>query len=296
MFHVALKPGGCGSRREPRLPMPRRDCAGCRKGPAAFTLVEMLVAIAAMALLAGLLVPAVQMAREAARRSRCQNNLRQMGFALAGYESANGRLPAGRDAMNRWHHSWATAILPQLEQAALFHQYDYRRAWNDPANEGVTSANLAVFRCPSAIGKWDGKTDYGGNYGSALTGLTPGFQEGRAWEAGMFPPIHVPLPGRYRSSPVRMGEVTDGTSQTFLILEDTDRPAKEGGMWANGHNCFAHDNGPVNRSISKEIFSRHPGGAQGLLADGSVRFLSESMAISVVGALCTRAAGEVVAP
>jgi type II secretory pathway pseudopilin PulG len=273
----------------------RRGDARLRSAPVGFTLVEVLAAVAIAATLVGLLLPAVQMSREAARRAQCQNNLRELGNALIGYESAHGRLPAGRDAENRWQHSWATAILPQLERGDLFQRYDYSRAWNDPANEPVTKANLAIVRCPAAIQKWDGKTDYGGNYGSSLTGLTPGFQYGRAWEAGTFPPIHIALPGRHRSSAIRLGEVTDGTSQTFLVLEDSDRSAKEGGMWANGHNCFAHDSGPVNRSNSKEIFSRHPRGAQALLADGSVHFVSESMASSVVGALCTRAAGEVVA-
>jgi prepilin-type N-terminal cleavage/methylation domain-containing protein/prepilin-type processing-associated H-X9-DG protein len=295
MSSAVLRRHGGGLPSQPRrLPSPRRGCVLCRHDSRGFTLVEMLVTIAVMAILAGLLLPAVQMAREAGRRMQCQNNLRQIGLALAAFESTSGRLPVGRDAQNKWNHSWATAILPQLEHAASYQQYDYRKAWNDPANAAAANANLAVFRCPSATGKWDGKTDYGGNYGSALTGLKPGFPEGFAWEAGTFPPIHVAMPGKYRSSSVRMGEITDGTSQTFLVLEDADRSAKEGGLWANGHNCFAHDDGPINRNISKEIFSRHPGGASGLLADGSVRFLSVSIEVSVVGALCTRAVGEVV--
>jgi len=262
----------------------------------AMTLIEVLVATAIMGALVAIALPAVQMAREAARRTQCQNNLRELGGALASFETTHGHLPAGRDAHNRWQHSWATAILPQLEQNDLFQRYDYARAWNDPANEPVVQASLAVFRCPSAIGKWNGKTDYGGNYGSGLTGLRAGFQEGRAWEAGTFPPIHVPLRGKFRRAAVRMGEVTDGTSQTLLVVEVADRPSKQGGMWANGHNCLAHDNGGVNNRSSQEIFSRHPGGAGGLMADGSVRFLAESIEAVVVGALCTRAAGEVAAP
>jgi prepilin-type N-terminal cleavage/methylation domain-containing protein/prepilin-type processing-associated H-X9-DG protein len=258
-----------------------------------FTVVEVLVAVAIVATLAGLLLPAVQHAREAARRARCQNNLRQIGLGIASHESAIRCLPAGRDAAGGRQHSWCTAVLPYLEQPALHTRYDYSQAWDNPTNLPVAETDLTVFRCPSAIGKWPGKTDYGGNYGSALTGLTPGFQHGFAWEAGTLPPIHVAMPGSHRMAPVRIGEVTDGTSQTFLVLEDADRPAKEGGMWANGHNCFAHDNGPINHEISQEIFGRHPAGANGLLADGSVRFLSESIVLSVVGAMCTRASGEV---
>jgi prepilin-type N-terminal cleavage/methylation domain-containing protein len=262
----------------------------------AVTLIEVLVAIAVVGALVSIAFPAIQAAREAGRRMQCQHNLRQIGLVLATFESATRRLPAGRDAQNRWQHSWATAILPQLEQTDLFERYDFHRAWDDPANQPDSAVNLAVFCCPSATGTWDGKTDYGGNYGSSLTGLTPGFQCGFAWEAGALPPIHIAMPGPHRAAAVALSEFKDGTSQTFLVLEDADRAAKEGGMWANGHNCFAHDNGPVNNSQSKEIFSRHPKGACALLADGSVRFLSVSMESTVVGAFCTRATGEVVAP
>lgn len=261
-----------------------------------FTLIELLVAIAIIAVLLAIAAPAVQHIRQAAQRSQCQNHLRQMGVALASFESAHGALPPGRDARNGWHHSWATAILPYLEQAALYDEYDYQRAWDDVANDAVISESLAVFRCPASLAEWPGKTDYGGNCGSALTGLTPGFQYGYAWEAGMLPPIHVELPGNYRKSGVRMAEVRDGTSQTFLVLEDADRAADEGGLWGNGYNCFAHDEGPINANPSKEIFSRHPGGAHALMADGSVRFLSESLGLSIIGAMCTRARGEIVEP
>lgn len=257
------------------------------------TLVELLAAIAIVAVLAGLLLPAVQTAREMARRMRCQNNLHQMGAAILAFESAQGRLPAGRDAERNWQHSWATAILPQLEQGALYEAYNFQHAWQDSLNQRVASANVAVFRCPSAIAQWDGKTDYGGNYGSALTGLRPGFSLGRAWEAGTFPPVHLTLPGQYRAAAVRLADINDGTSQTLLILEDADRPAAQGGLWASGHNCFAHDRGPVNGSNSKEIFSRHPRGANSLAGDGSIRWLAESLGPAALGAWCTRAGGEV---
>ncbi len=274
---------------------PRADRQAGSLPHAGFTLVELLVVLAIVGLLVALALPAVQFAREAARRMHCQSNLRQMGVAMAGFESAMGHLPPGRDARHSWDHSWCTAILPQLEQSALHGQYDYARGWDDPANAPVASAELAVFRCPSAVDRWAGKTDYGGNYGSALTGLTPGFQHGFAWESGTLPPINVVMVGSYRSSPVRIAEVTDGTSQTLLVVEDADRTAEEGGLWASGHNCFAHDDGPINAHVSKEIFSRHPGGASVLAGDGSVRFLSASMELQVVGALCTRAAGEALA-
>src|SRR5262245_28971144 len=286
--------GPASNRRAGSTPFREGDLVMARHQRSGFTLIELLVAIAIIATLVAIAAPAVQRIRQAAQRTQCQNHLRQMGVALAGFESTWGALPAGRDARNGWHHSWATAILPHLEQSALYDQYDYQRVWDDVANEPVIAENLTVFRCPAALAEWPGKSDYGGNCGSALTGLTPGFQCGFAWEAGMLPPIHVELPGNYRQAGVRMGEVRDGASQTFLVLEDADRAAEEGGLWGNGYNCFAHDEGPVNANPSKEIFSRHPGGAHALLADGSVPFLSESADLSIIGAMCTRARGEVV--
>jgi prepilin-type N-terminal cleavage/methylation domain-containing protein len=260
----------------------------------AYSLVELLVAISIIALLICLALPAIQMARESSRRAQCQNNLRQLGVALMSFESAARLLPAGRDAENDYQHSWATAVLPQLDQQALHSRYDYGNRWNSSSNAVVAQANVKVFRCPSATLKWDGKSDYGGNYGSSLTGLFPGSEKGSAWESGTFPPINVGTFGNYRNQAVRINEITDGTSHTFFVLEDADRPASAGGVWANGHNCFAHDKGRVNNRMSKEIFSRHPAGANGLLADCSVRFLTESVDPWILGALSTRAAGEAV--
>lgn len=260
-----------------------------------FTLIELLIVVVIITILLSLALPAVQQARESVRRVRCQNNLREIGLALAGFESTQSYLPPGRDAARGWNHSWSTAILRHLEQEALADKYHWKLAWDTPANTSLTTTDLAIFRCPSTTENWPGKTDYGGNYGTALTGLTPGFQHGYAWEAGTLPPIHIQRPGNYRRGGVKIGEILDGTSHTLVVMEDADRPANEGGLWANGHNCFAHDQGPVNATVSNEIFSRHAGGAFAVLAHGGVRFLSESISLKVLGALSTRAGGEAVA-
>jgi prepilin-type N-terminal cleavage/methylation domain-containing protein/prepilin-type processing-associated H-X9-DG protein len=260
-----------------------------------FTIIELLASIAIVGVVLAMLLPAVQKARESARKTECKNNLRQMGVALLAHESQYGGLPPGRNADKGRNHSWATAVLPFLDQSALAENYHWDQAWNAALNRNVTDSDLVVFRCPSALENWAGKSDYGGNYGSSLTGLTPGFQRGFGWESGTLPPIEIQMPGDYRSEGVRFGEVSDGASQTFLVLEDADRPARQGGMWGNGHNCFAHDNGPINGQNSHEIFSRHPGGAHALFADGSTQFLSESTDLLVLGALATRSQGEVVA-
>src|SRR5262249_44945171 len=125
----------------------KRRCSMNRNHRSGFTLIELLVAIAIIAVLLAITLPAVQQIRQAAKRAHCQKHLRQMGVALAGFESTWGTLPAGRDGRNGWHHSWATAVLPHLEQPKLYDQYDYQRAWDDVANQPVVSENLAVFRC-----------------------------------------------------------------------------------------------------------------------------------------------------
>src|SRR5439155_26515849 len=104
--------------------------------PAGFTLIELLVVIAIIAILIALLLPAVQQAREAARRTQCKNNLKQMGLAVANYESSFGIFPPGRiedAAANDWH-SWAALILPLIDQANMYDQYNSRLLWNDPGN------------------------------------------------------------------------------------------------------------------------------------------------------------------
>jgi len=243
-----------------------------------------------------LILPAVQMARESARRTTCRNNLRQIGLALHNFESSHRVFPPGRDAHEDHHHSWATAVLPHLEQTAGYERYDYSHAWNHTVNVPVIKSNVPVFRCPSAVEKWSGKSDYGGNFGTTLTGLEPGFSRGLGWESGVLLVVRMPYGDIFRKRPVRMADIRDGASNTIIVVEDADRTAREGGRWGDGHNGVAHDNGPVNNSPSSEIHSRHPGGAFVLMTDGSVRFVTESMDLDVLGALCTRAGGEVTGP
>jgi hypothetical protein len=242
---------------------------------------------------------------------QCQNNLRQIGQALLLYHTTYGRFPPGRDGFQGRDHSWATAILPQLERAELRRLYDYNKPWHDglttrpghpfPAledihitpstNAAVAATSLAVFQCPTGD-NWPGCTDYGGNYGSTLTGLRPGFGRGEGWSAGVLVAVNLTIPADARREAVNLSDVRDGASNTFLVLEDADLPPDEGGLWANGHNCFAHDGGRINAERSNEIFSNHRGGAHGLFTDGRAQFLREAMDPRILGALCTRARGE----
>src|SRR5262245_15791655 len=120
----------------------------------AFTLVELLVVIAIIGILVALLLPAVQSAREAARRMQCGNNLKQLGLALLNYESSRGVFPFGcggtsGGARYAQTGTWAAFILPQLEQQNLFDTFDFKRHMNDPANQKAVSTIVPGFICPS---------------------------------------------------------------------------------------------------------------------------------------------------
>jgi prepilin-type N-terminal cleavage/methylation domain-containing protein/prepilin-type processing-associated H-X9-DG protein len=116
-----------------------------------FTLVELLVVIAIIGVLVALLLPAVQTAREAARRMQCQNNLKQMGLAFQNHESAKGGFPPRRfSSPEHGYTGWGLFILPYMEQKAIYDKYDFRYDFYDPVNKELTETILKVYTCPSA--------------------------------------------------------------------------------------------------------------------------------------------------
>ena len=132
----------------------------------AFTLVELLVVVAVTAILAAVLLPAVQMARESGRRSQCVQNLRQIGIAFAGYESSFKAFPPG---ISCGGFSLHTNILPLIEQAPLSSLIDYSAGQLAPQNSAVTNTSLPLFLCPSDSAGLDrGATNYAGNFGCGL--------------------------------------------------------------------------------------------------------------------------------
>jgi prepilin-type N-terminal cleavage/methylation domain-containing protein/prepilin-type processing-associated H-X9-DG protein len=250
-----------------------------------FTLVELMAVVAIGGVLLSLLLAAVQVSREAARKSACANNLRNQVLALAQFHDTQQRFPPGRRVTRSGEWSWCLESLPFLEQAALASSFDRTKPWSDPAhNLAVANANLKVFRCPSAALKFDGKTDYAGINGSWLGSTT-----GTGLENGVMVTIR-----RRRINSMRIADITDGAAHTIIMGECTDRLEGEGGRWISGFNCLSHDNGGINANPADDIYSRHSGGAYVGLADGSVRFASSKMAKEVIGALCTRSGGETI--
>lgn len=262
-----------------------------------FTLVELLVVIAIIGVLISLLLPAVQAAREAARRTQCKNNLRQIGLGFLMYHDAQGSLPVGcldkRTGRNSdgLQLSWLAALLPYLEQRGLWEQIDFERAYDSVENAGPAAVPVTTFLCPStarlaedresvhfvsddAGGASRAASDYGGVFGT--TKVTP-------ITNGVF----------FYDVAVSLREVTDGTTHTLAVIEDTGRGTDWDGDWINGENVFNQGYG-VNQRQNNEIWSDHPGGAQAISCDAAVRYLSESIDFEVLKALCTRSNDEII--
>lgn len=265
--------------------------AGGRRG---FTLIELLVVIAIIAVLIALLVPAVQKVREAASRTQCTNNLRQIAIALHAFHDVRNYFPQGgwnpsgtsaADTADRRQWGWSFHILPYIEQGQLFSSTNLTQ---------IRSTPVAVYYCPTrrapAAYNNHNVTDYAGCAGSDANG-----------KDGVIARGFVPS--------VKMAFITDGTSNTILIGERQLNVAKLGAATDDNESNFlsgwngdydhyrrattslpptADFSDPAITSANQRFGSSHPGGLNVALADASVRFVSFSVSPTQFMRACVR--------
>ncbi len=290
-----------------------------------FTLIELLVVIAIIAVLISLLLPAVQSAREAARRAQCTNNLKQIGLAALNYESTTGVLPGGSYSSWDPYHSYFSAnfscfvhMLPYFEQAPMYNAVNFNLTRYNLENITIAGVKIASLNCPSD------QTDlqpilpraYGWNYGYDVIPTSPVYNQAFTSYGGCsgtyiskyYIGISSSNPQQvlsqmngliYDDSTVKLAQITDGTSNTFLFGERAKFPlakvdpsfAVSDGSWNTGqyYDTMVSTFYPPNLANSSTAIpstsyyapamasSMHPGGLNFGFADGSVRFVKNSI-------------------
>lgn len=296
-----------------------------------FTLIELLVVIAIIAILIGLLLPAVQKVREAAARSTCQNNMKQLGLAIHNYEATYGKLPTSGEGNNATKtgtdfdlESFYTVILPYVEQGALYNMMDHTQNYDaTPSNQQAAKTRIKTFICPSnPINALDpngyGPADY---MTVAYCDIDPFTGAQASTRSDAFLRLD-------KNGGARIGDCTDGTSNTIALIEDVGKdgtinggfsvkyPTRRLYAWAdpNMGNGISGPPGGVIRPINNnaipkggpstclwstnncgpndEPFGWHTGGVVAVFGDGSVRYLRDSITMVQMRLLCDPADGQ----
>jgi prepilin-type N-terminal cleavage/methylation domain-containing protein/prepilin-type processing-associated H-X9-DG protein len=285
-----------------------------------FTLIELLVVIAIIAVLIALLLPAVQQAREAARRSQCINNLKQLGLALHNYHDTHNVFPpgwigvqsGGPDMEGPSGFAWGVHILPYVDQGPLYNRINFNVSLLDSSNAIALQTVLPVFRCPSdpSPDKWQIAEE--ANPSNILATLpTANYVGGFGTEGAEDICIAAPFPAAqcvgdgmfWHNSKVRMADVSDGTSNTIFLGEHRSDKTLDwhstwvglvpGGEEATARFLAVSDHTPNHPALHIDDFSSwHTGGVHLLFGDGRVRFLTQSVDFGVFRAITTRAGGE----
>jgi len=308
-----------------------------------FTLIELLVVIAIIAILIALLLPAVQQAREAARRTQCKNNLKQLGLAMHNYHDTHNKFPMQSGLAVAGQQNWEAGIhrkgstlvqlLPFIEQAPLYGRIDFNGdvdAWFSNAANGVRALNIPAYLCPSdtitvntnlahtnylvSMGH-QRMSDNGGWCANRYPGNTLGtgadIGHGTTLDMGRISGVFA-----RSAASARMRDITDGLSNTILMGESRPNCNDHGASgWWNANSVFAlATTAPINFNTcqgkpgyaantcnawnnwqtSMGIKSLHTGGAQVLMGDGSVHFISENIDYRNLQLLGDRRDGQVV--
>lgn len=290
-----------------------------------FTLIELLVTIAIIAVLVALVLPAVQQAREAARRSQCLNNTKQFGIGLHNYlethqvfpPSSTSDVEQGGWIMNpltRHLHSWPTFVMPYMDASSVYQSIDFNVSSLHPNNRTAAAVQFPYNRCPSYSGPTVSSdpdyTQFGPDYaitnyvamGSTTAGVLYGGNTGLYVPDGIIHPLSSNGPR----------DVTDGMSNTLLLVETREEQhavRADGGMMAVVAMRYDDLNSPtyagpelalnytpyfeyIDPNVLWGPSSQHAGGAMHLFADGSVRFIMQDIAAPIYIAITTKAAGE----
>jgi prepilin-type N-terminal cleavage/methylation domain-containing protein len=311
--------------------MPAMNSPTTRRG---FTLIELLVVIAIIAILIGLLLPAVQKVRETAARMQCQNNLKQIGIALHAYHSANGYFPPGAlrssasaqmrqklgMTVTNANHSWAIFILPYIEQENLSKLYNINADWASVTNQPVREAIVKTFQCSSSPNnaKFNEQVLGGITIRAAPGDYAPNNAYSSALEGAGLVDVCLNRNGILQVNQTwSIPEIIDGTSNTMMISECAGRPdffragrlvtpmGSTDGGWADHNSEYivhgmtddgVNSPGPchTNCTNGNEVYSFHTGGANHVMGDGAVRFIPRSMNIRVFVKLVTRAGNDII--
>ncbi|UUO07163.1 DUF1559 domain-containing protein [Blastopirellula sp. J2-11] len=291
-----------------------------------FTLVELLVVIAIIGVLIALLLPAIQQAREAARRMSCTNNLKQVGLALHNYHDTLGQFPPGHSLSSdcsKQYGSWVVAILPGMEQTSLRELYVDTTDWWRGENQPARAIEVDTLVCASDVNVANYNTTYDfgfrGNYAANI-----GIGTYSRSQCGS-PDDHTGLTTKgpfLLNAKVGMRDITDGTSNTFAIgeIRRVNSNDSRGALFADaGSNLLAFDFGPnptsadiTERCVNQpenglpcssngsggphrlSARSLHPGGVNMLLFDGSVRFVPETVSLTTWQGMASMNGQEVV--
>ncbi len=295
-------------------------CPAAKRAPKGFTLIELLVVIAIIAVLIGLLLPAVQKVREASNRVKCSNNLKQVGLALHNYHDVRGSFPPGyltpppyvtypptQDLRPGW--GWGSYILPFVEQDNLyrFGQVDQIPQFGGTQNPvqptDYSKTKLAVYRCPSDLGPDLNPLRLNhamANYRAVM---------GPATQPGAYVPYNDIGGVMFHNSKIQIKDITDGTSGTVCVGECMfdERTGKRAALWAGMTGTrqgsvwisdvmwwLDQTSAQINGTAPQAFSSRHPGGAFFAFCDGSTRFFREGGDVNLLRFLGGRNDGRII--